>query len=275
MNRSTQVTIIILLLIVVGFGVLLTSKKRATKQPTEPAGEANHLVVFAPCGMSSPITSAKLAFTKAYPNTTVDIHFDSAPILVDKVKNGERPDVFMTPGELEIRHLNEGNYLDRSTIRDFATLDMVVIAPKSSSTVKNLDDLANPKIRISIADPARNSSGYYGEKALRSLKLWDKTKNHMLVNPSPLAAVEIVTTGKVEAGITYFTCPLDTSPDKADKGSVRFIKIPRGSYPRIRCQMAIMKDTTNRKLAQQFIDFMQTDAAQDLIATDGLLRVKE
>lgn len=280
MTRTARTIVILLLLAVVVLGGALVSRKKqaadTSATPTAAAAQKK-IIVYAPCGMSSPISSVAGVFRRAHPEITLDVEYFSAPIIVRQIKEGAAPDVFMSPGELEMRQLVEAGSIDKETVRDFATLDLVIIAPKKSTVVQRIEDLTTSAVKtISLSDPKINSSGYYGEAALRSLGLWDKLQDKIIVNASPLGAVEQVTSNRVDAGVAFLTCPLETAPDKADRSDVRIInKISRDKYPAIRCQMGILKNAVNRELAEQFIQFMQTEEAQKVVATDGLLPIKE
>jgi molybdate transport system substrate-binding protein len=272
MSRTGQILVIVLLAAVVALGALLIARNRQVPEPA-PAG----LIVYAPCGMTSPLTSAVHLFRQAHPKIDLNIIYDNAIVLVRKIRGGDRPDVFVSPGELEMRQMVDEGYVDPQTVRDFGTLDLVVIAPTKTKGLDTLEDLKGPTVKtISLAHPDYNSVGYYGRKALESLGLWEPLKSKILLREYPLEAVTLVTQGQVDAGLTYLTCPLDTAPDKADKSDVRIVAaIPRDSYPPVRCQIGVLREAGNRAFAQQLVDFMLSDEAQQAVATHGLQPAKE
>ncbi len=275
MSRGAQILTVVLLAAVVIMGGLLVARGRQTEATS--GNPPNELVVYAPCGMSSPITSATHLFRQANPDVQLSVVFDNANILVRRIRSGERPDVFMAPGELEMRQMVEEGYVDPETVRDYGTLDMVLIAPRTTTGLDDLDDLTSPSVKaVSLADPEHSSVGYYGAEALRSLDLWDPLQRKLFLPEAPLEAVTLVTTGRVDAGITYLTCPLDTAPEKADKSEVRIVTIiPRELYPPVRCQLGILSEAENRPLSQAFVEFMVSEQAQQAVADNGLLPIKE
>jgi len=271
MNRSGPVLVVVLLIAVLALGAVLIARSR--QSPTAPA--AAGVVVYAPCGMTSPITTAAHLFRQAHPDTDLQIEYDNAIVLVRKIRAGARPDVFISPGELEMRQLTEEGFIDADSVRDFASLDLVVFAPSSTEGLNTIQDLLSPTVAtVSLADPQYNSVGYYGEQALRTLGLWEPLQSKLILREYPLEAVTLVTSGDVDAGVTYLTCPLDTAPDKADGSDLRIVEtFPRDTYPRVRCQVALLNETRQRDDAQLFIDFMVSEQAQEAIATNGLLPV--
>jgi len=271
MSRS-QLGIILLLAAVVAVGGLVIGRARQRQ-----AAPPNAVLVFAPCGMTGPLNVATAIFRKAHPEIRLEVVFDNANVLVRRVRKGERPDVFISPGELEMRQLGEERYIDTGTVRDFGSLDIVVFAPSKTKGLETLADLAKPSIKyISMGDPRFNSIGFYGEQALRSLKLWGPLQSKLRLREYPLEAVKLVSQGQVDAGITYLTCPLETAPDKASKSDLRVVaKFPRESYPPVRLQVGVLKGTSQRQPSQKFVDFLASEQARQALAGTGLLPAPE
>jgi molybdate transport system substrate-binding protein len=225
--------------------------------------------------MSSPIAVATQRF-REQSGADVPVVFDNAIVLVRRIRAGELPDVFISPGEVEMKALLDEGFIDPDTVRDFGTLDLVVIAPKKTQGLDAIGDLTSPTVQtISLADPELNSVGYYGMKALESAGLWETLKSKVFPREYPLEAVTMATQGQVDAGVTYLTCPLDTAPEKADASDVRIVEtFPRDSYPPIRLQIGIMKDTRKRELALKYIEFLRSPEGQGAVATSGILPVE-
>ncbi len=270
MSRGSQILVVVLLLAVVAMGGLVLARQRSAPEAAAPT---SRLVVYAPCGMSSPIAVATQRFREANPGAQVQVVFDNAIVLVRKIRKGDRPDVFMSPGEVEMKQLVEEGFVDAATVTDFGTLDLVVIAPTKTKGLDSIQGLASPSIKtISLADPKYNSIGYYGAEALKSLGLWESLQAKLLLREYPLEAVTLATNGQVDAGITFLTCPLDTNPEKADGSDVRIVEtIPRDVYPPVRLQVALLEETSQRELGRRYIEFLTSEAGQKAIAANGIL----
>lgn len=273
MSKGARVVLIVLLGTVAVLGGLLAARSpERVGQPDKPT-----MVVYAPCGMTGPLTSAARVFRQDHPELELNVVYDNAIVLVRKIRGGDRPDVFIAPGELEMRQMVEEGVVAADSVRDFATLDLVVIAPTKAQNIDAIEDLTSPSIRtISLAHPDHNSVGYYGKAALESLGLWEPLKSKLLLREYPLEAVTLVTNGQVDAGITYLTCPLDTAPEKADASDVRIVaSIPRHAYPSVRVQVGALKESTHPERARAFCEFLTSERAQEVVATQGLLPAKE
>ena len=274
MNRGSQVLLIVLLAAVLGMGGLLIARNRTGGTGGATTPSRSSLLAYAPCGMSGPLQQAATLFRHKHPEVPLEVVYDNANILVRRVvKDGERPDVFISPGELELKQVSDKGLIDAASVTDFGTLDMVLIAPRQDKTVNSFDDLKQAKVEaVSLGDPKFNSVGYYGEQALRALGLWDAVEPKLITREYPLEAFKLVEQNQVQAGFAYLTCPLDTAPEKADKQSVRIVqKVPRDKCPPIRLQLGVLKSSTQQAAAKVFIDFMTSKEAQQVMAKDGLL----
>jgi molybdate transport system substrate-binding protein len=199
-------------------------------------------------------------------------------VLVRKVTDlGEHPDVFISPGELELKQLRDRNLIDESTVRDFGSLEMAIIAPSARRDVSALKDLESPNVKlISMGDPESTSVGYYGAQVLRRLGLWNRLQSKLLLREAPLEAVTLVESGRADAGLVYRICPLETSQGKVSRSAIRVIeKIPREVCPPIRLQLGLLKTSPNRAAAETFIDFMASNECQSAMGGYGILPADE
>jgi len=272
MSRRLQVAVIICLLAAVAVGGLLVARSR-TQSPAPP----NQVVVLAPCGFSTPVTVAANLFRKAHPEIKLEVVMDNANVLVNKIRDGKLTgDAFMSPGETEVKLLVESGHVDPATITDWGSLDLVVIASLKAKGVKTIQDLALPSVRyIALPDPRLTSVGYYGEKALEALGLYDRIKGKLVTPDGILKAVELVETGDADAGLAYLTCPLETNPEKASKSALRIVEtIPRDKYPPVRLQVGMFKTAANPAAVRAFFEYLTSKEAQDALAANGVLPVE-
>jgi molybdate transport system substrate-binding protein len=271
-SRGAQILIAALLLAVVVMGGLVVARSRGSAEGARSAG----LVVYAPCGMNGPLLIASQRFRQMNPDVRLDVVYDNANVLLRNIRRGDRPDVFISPGQIEMQLLAAEGFIDETTVTDFGTLDLVVIAPDKTQGLDSIGGLTSPSIKtISLADPRYNSIGFHAREALRTLGLWDQLQSKLLLREYPLEAVTLATTGQVDAGITYLTCPLDTNPEKADASGVRIVeKLPRDAYPPVRLQVAMLKGTAQREYGRRYIDFLVSPEGQQAVATNGILPIE-
>ncbi len=98
------------------------------------------VVVYGPCGLQGPLEAVKQLFQARHPEVRIDLMLDNSNVLVRKVTDlGEHPDVFISPGELELKQLRDRNLIDESTVRDFGSLEMAIIAPSARRDVERAE----------------------------------------------------------------------------------------------------------------------------------------
>lgn len=237
------------------------------------AQEKGTLHLFVPCGMIVPFNRAKMDFEERT-GIKVKITYDNAVTLVRRIRDkGDRPDILIAPGELEIRQMTGEGFVDPASVVTFGTFKMVLVVPKRNRAgVKTFADLAKPQVRrVAIADPELNSVGEYAREALKGLKLWDKVKGKTLTHWHALDAVHYATTGRVDAGVYYATCPLESAPEKMGKATYTILaEVPRNLYPPVKVQGGILKAAKNKAAAQQFLSFLMEEGTQRKLSQLGI-----
>jgi len=232
------------------------------------------VVVYAPCGLEGALEAGRQLLRIRQPDLRVDLILDEANVQVRKVTElGQQPDVFISPGELELKQLRDAGLIDENTVRDFGSLDMAIIVPSSRNDIRGLKDLTSPRVKcISMGDPDSTSMGYYGAQVLRKLGLWEALQPKLLLREAPLEPITLVESGQADAGIVYLTCPLEANPEKVSRSALKVVEaIPRDVCPPIRLQLAVLRDSRNQDAAKRFVDFMISDEAQFTMAGYGVL----
>jgi len=204
----------------------------------------------------------------------VRITYDNGVMLVRRIREkGERPDILVAPGELEIRQMVQEGFVDAKSVVTFGTFKLILVVPaRNRAGVHSLNDLLKPSVRrIVIADPKLNSVGYYAQQALMRLGLWEKLKGKIVTHWHAQEAVNYVCMGRVDAGIYYATCPFDSAPEKVLSPTYKIVaKLPKGSYPTVKVQAGMLKASKNKAAAQKFLKFLVEPQIQRLLAKLGI-----
>mgnify|MGYP001773834018 CR=1 FL=1 len=237
----------------------------------------NELRLFVPCGMIVPFQRLKTEFER-WTGVKLDIYYDNGVALVRRIREkGERPDIFVSPGELEMKQLVQEGFIDPKSVTTFGTFELIlVVSTRSRARIQSLDDLLKPSVRrIVIADPKLNSVGYYAQQALQNLGLWEKLKSKIVTHWHAQEAVNYVCMGRVDAGIYYATCPFDSAPEKVMSPSYKIVaKLPKNSYPTVKVQAGMLKAAKNKTAARRFLKFLTEPKTQKLLAQLGIPNLK-
>ncbi len=237
----------------------------------------SELRLFVPCGMIVPFQRLKVEFERQT-GIKLNIYYDNGVALVRRIrKKGERPDIFVSPGELEMKQLVQEGFIEPKSVTTFGTFELILVVPaRNRALIQSLDDLLKPSVRrIVIADPKLNSVGYYAQQALQNLGLWDKLKGKIVTHWHAQEAVNYVCMGRVDAGIYYATCPFDSAPEKVISPSYKIVaKLPEGSYPKVKVQAGMLKAAKNKSAAQKFLKFLTEPKTKKLLAQLGIPNFK-
>jgi len=255
--------------------VLVSESAKAVRESIE---------VFVPCGMSIPFYAVKAEFEKRT-GCNVKLVFDNAVVLLRRIRKGERPDVLITPGELEMNQMVKEGYVDGRSVRTFGTFRLVLVAPRGNrANVTKLEDLAKRQVKtIGIADWELNSVGYYAKCALERAGLWEKVKGKLVKHWHALKAAEFVCKGRVDIGIYYATCPFESGPEKLEEVGVQdqqrpyqiISQITTHLHPPVRVQAGMLREAKNKKMAMRFISFLLEPHSQKLLSMKGIPNYKD
>lgn len=265
MRKFAWLAVVVLLpLVVLGGCKQATTTQVATPAPVE-------LKAYVPCGMIIPMRAVMDAFKVQYPRVTVTGVFDNSGIIVDRLtKKNEKADVVVTPGNVELKKLEEGGIVAPGTAKAVGDFELVIIVPASSKLeIKTPADLKKCKT-IACPNNEVNSTGASGEEALKKLGLWDELKPKMVFTTHAIEAHTLVASGKADAGIAYKNCPLETNPEKLSKSKVRIaFSFPADIYTRQRCWVALTK-AAKMPEAQQFLTFITSPDGLKLLEEKGM-----
>jgi molybdate transport system substrate-binding protein len=161
------------------------------------------------------------------------------------------------------------------TERTFVRNRLVVVYPKDNSAkLAVLKDLANPGIKIVLANKSVPVGGYALDVLGKASKLPEYTetysptvlKNVVSYEENVKAVLSKITLGEADAGFVY-TTDAATITD----GSIGMLNIPDNlntiaSYP-----IAATKNSKNADLAKKFVDFVLAPEGQQILVKYGFI----
>lgn len=231
----------------------------APQPSTAPAAGSKELVVFAASSLTDAFKEIGQAFQTANPGVTVTFNFAGSQVLSQQMIQGARADVFASANSTEMDKVRQAGLADNSG-EIFVSNRLVVILPKDNpGKVNALKDLANPGLKLVIADKTVPVGGY-------ALAMFDKMsadptygadfgpsvlKNVVSQENNVKAVVTKVALGEADAGIVYVT---DATPDVMDK--LTTLEVPDkynqvGKYP-----IVVLKGASQPDLAKAFVVFV-------------------
>ncbi len=126
--------------------------------------------------------------------------------------------------------------------------------------------LLSPSVRrIAIANPRHAPYGRAAEAAMKSLGVYDRTKDRLVLGDSVMQTAQFVDSGGAEVGIISYSLAL--APPLRDKG--RFWEVPIDAYPRREQGGVILSWAQDRPAAEALRDFVLGEGGRAILRRHG------
>ena len=238
---------------------------------------AGELVVFAAASLAEVFPELATAFEKANPGVSVRLNFAGSQRLRTQLEFGATGDVFVSADQRQMSLAVDAGLVS-GDLTPFASNKLVVITPiaggPGSEKVQGLDDLASPGVKLALALPdvpvgvytremlGNLESGAYGFNEGYSQKVLD---NAATLETNVRSVVQKVVLGEVDAAVVYMT----NAATGYAASKVRTIPIPEGANVAAGYYAAALKDADNPQATGAFIQFLQAETAQAILARHG------
>lgn len=259
---------ILFLITLVMFSACGSTKQNPNQQATDSsAGKDNKpvtLTISAAASLKDAMGEIKQLYNKEKPNVTITYNFGASGTLQQQIEQGAPADIFMSAATKQMDALKSKNLLADDTIKNLLENEVVLIAPKDSSTVKDFNDLASDKVKkVALGEPKSVPVGQYSQDVLTSLKIMDKVQPKAVFGKDVKEVLTWVETGNVDAGIVYET-------DAKISSKVKIVAAaPKDSHKPVVYPVALIKASKNADAAKDFLKFMSEDKAKAVFEKYG------
>jgi molybdate transport system substrate-binding protein len=247
---------------------------RPTAQPTRSTARPAELTVFAAASLTDAYKQIGRNFEAANPGVKVVFNFAGSQQLAQQIAQGAPADVFASANQAQFDAAVKSGRIAAGAGRVFIKNRLVVITAREATTIRRLQDLARPGVKVVFAAKAVPVGQY-------SLEFLDKASANPAFGATFRSKVEAnvvsyeenvrsvlakVALGEADAGIVYGSDVI-ANP----KSPVRRIDIPNSlnviaSYP-----IAPLNDSENAELAQQFVNYMSAGDTRLVLAKHGFM----
>ncbi len=203
-------------------------------------------------------------FEASQPGAIVRFNFAASGVLLQQISQGAPVDVFASADQDTMDRAAQQKLVDADTRKDFATNSLVLVEPaKDGPGLKSLQDLTGPSVlKIAIGKLATVPAGRYTQQVLDRAKLWTPLEPKFVQADSVRQVLDYVARGEAEAGFVYRT-------DAAILGDkVKIVLTTTGHTP-VTYPVAVVADSKQKALAQKFITFLGSGAAQAVLVRYG------
>ena len=249
--------------------------------PGGPAPARQTLVVLAASSLTEVFQQLGEEFRQANPNVRLIFNFAGSQRLRTQLELGAQADVFASADWNQMIPLAEqGLLLDEPS--SFTSNRLALISPLSNGRhggkdggplVTRLEDLADPDIKLVLATAAV-PAGNYSRRVLELAEsqggmetgFAGKALANLVSEEANVRSVaQKVALGEADAGLVYLT----DARSEGISSRVAVIPIPDHLNPFASYPVAALQDSKQPALARQFVQFLHTDLAQDVLRQHG------
>ena len=178
------------------------------------------VLLYAPISLSEVIKELINSYKYLQKNIKIKPVFMGTSKLVMQVKNGARPDLFISANLEWMDYLERKKIISKKFRKDYLSNSLVVITNKENSVnaFKNIKELESAflksKTKISLAMTNSIPAGIYAKEFLENIGVWKNIKRNYVESPNVRTALNYVARNELEFGIVYKTEVLENSKVK-------------------------------------------------------------
>jgi molybdate transport system substrate-binding protein len=236
--------------------------------PVVSAQDSQTLTVFAASSLTDAFEEIGTVFEAENAGVDVVFNFASSSDLATQLVEGAPADVFASANNSQMTVATDGSRI-AGRPRTFVKNRLVLVIPADNpANITTLRDLANEGVQLVIAAPdvpVRTYTDTLLERLAADPAYSEDYRTAFMANvvseeQNVRQVSAKVALGEADAGLVYVS---DVTPDISDQ--VIAIPIPDylntiATYP-----IAITNDSANPELAQAFVDYVLSDAGQDIL----------
>jgi molybdate transport system substrate-binding protein len=238
-------------------------------RPWQRRSDGRELRVAAAADLQLALPELAEAFRDEHPDITVALSFGASGNLTAQIKNGAPFDLFLSADRAFPASLVEQGLADGDSEFLYA-IGQLVLWVRSDSPLdvekRGIEVLLDPGVRkVALANPRFAPYGQAAEKALRSLGLYDRIKNKLVLGENVAQTAHFVQSGAADAGLISHS--LAIAPTMRGKG--RSWRVPQSDYPRLEQAGVILHAARDRPAAWDLRAFLLSPRGRAVLARYG------
>jgi len=220
------------------------------------------LDVSAASSLKRVLTDTAPAFEKEH-NVKLVFNLGASGQLVKQIEGGAPADVFLSASPAAVTTLAAESLVTTSSGAMFAGNTLVILVPKGNPAgIHGPSDLAGAT-KLTTGDPAVAPHGQKAVEWLTNLGLWTGLSPNFVFAANATQTDDYIARGEVDAGIGF-------ASDAAGRSDIEIAyTVPDGQIKPIRYEAAVVSATTHSDLAQAYIDYLNSSAAQNAFVSFG------
>ena len=226
------------------------------------------LKISAAASLQEAMVEIEKEFKQVNPDVKLTVNLGSSGTLMQQIQEGAECDVFISAGAKQMDALVKDGTINKDDVKTLLINDLVLVAAKGEK-IDSLDDLKSDSItKIAIGDPESVPAGKYAKEVLDNTKLYDNVKDKLVLAKDVKEVLSWVQKGNADVGFVYLSDA--TGVDDVDV----VLTTDADSHSEIAYPVAVLIDSKQAKVAQQFEDFLLSNKAQNILEKHGFNKVK-
>lgn len=235
------------------------------------------LTVFAAASLTDAFEEIATNFEAANPGVDVVFNFGGSSTLATQLADGAPADVFASANNTQMNVARDAGRIVTAP-RTFVKNRLVLIVPADNpASIQSLRDLSNAGIKLVVAAPGvpvRDYTDAMLEKLAADPTYGEDYRAAVLANvvseeDNVRQVSAKVALGEADAGIVYRS---DVTPDISS--DVLALPIPDAINTLATYPIAVTDNPADPALAQAFVDYVLSDAGQDILVTWGFTSIR-
>ena len=216
------------------------------------------------------LTDSLKEISSAYRRQTGDkivFNFGASSFLARQIEEGAPADLFFSADDAKMDALEAKGLIAKDTRKNrLSNVLVIVVMPDGASKIESATDLGRADVkRIALADPLTVPAGIYAKEYLTKARLWPTVASKVIPTDNVRAALAVVESGNVDAGMVYKT---DASISRKVKVAC---EISGPDAPAIRYPMALLKEARDPAAARKFLAHLASPEAGRVFAKFGFI----
>lgn len=248
------------------------------------SGKKTELVVFAAASMTETLNQIKTDYEAQHKDITLTYNFDSSGTLKTQIQEGATCDVFISAAQKQMDQLDASkdetanpeklDFVNSDSRIDLLENKVALVVPDSNpKNIQSFDDLKSKLESGDVLMAMGNSDvpvGQYTQKILQYFGLDEQTladAGEITYGSNVKEVTTQVSEGSADCGIVYYTDAYSAGLKVVGEATEEMCG--KTIYP-----AAVMKNSQHPKEAQEFLDYLHSDAASKVFEKVGFVAVK-
>ncbi len=222
--------------------------------------EDKTLMVFSAASLTDVLSELADSFEVKY-KVKVKTNMASSGTLARQIEQGGKPDIYISASKKWADYVDSLGYIQKGFKATIANNQLVLIAPKTSTTeVASIDSTLDfisllKDARLSMGDPAHVPAGKYAKQSLEYYGWYKQLNGKTLPAKDVRSALMVVEMEEAPMGIVYKTDALKSTKVKI------LNSFPENSHKPIMYVSGVIND---KQIAKDFFAYIQTAQAKTI-----------